>query len=205
MTNARFYPRVRLPVAAPAHRQLQGTHGYRGFLPSWGCQCKECTRLASRGGGQHRRDGCWWRHEWNLHQHPTSQAGHPLHCAWLPGGFAVAGTLPFSLHVLACCGGRQVAERSPKPGGTWFENRYPNCACDIPFLQYTFSFEPHVVSELYAPSATIEVRCGRFSATHSRVGVQRWFAPGVHASLCRQVQRETVLPLQHNRHERDVR
>ena len=28
-------------------------------------------------------------------------------------------------------------------GGTWWENRYPGCACDIPAHTYTFPFEPN--------------------------------------------------------------
>ncbi|ETI19779.1 hypothetical protein G647_08792 [Cladophialophora carrionii CBS 160.54] len=28
-------------------------------------------------------------------------------------------------------------------GGTWYENRYPGCACDIPAHTYTFPFEPN--------------------------------------------------------------
>lgn len=49
-----------------------------------------------------------------------------------------------------------MAEKSVEPGGTWRDNRYPDCACDIPFAQYTFSFEPHITDEVYAPSSTIQ-------------------------------------------------
>ncbi|ETI20637.1 hypothetical protein G647_06979 [Cladophialophora carrionii CBS 160.54] len=34
-------------------------------------------------------------------------------------------------------------EKNPGVGGTWFENRYPGCACDIPAHSYTYSFEPN--------------------------------------------------------------
>jgi cation diffusion facilitator CzcD-associated flavoprotein CzcO len=34
-------------------------------------------------------------------------------------------------------------EKNPTIGGTWYENRYPGCACDIPAHTYTFSFEPN--------------------------------------------------------------
>jgi cation diffusion facilitator CzcD-associated flavoprotein CzcO len=33
-------------------------------------------------------------------------------------------------------------EKNPEIGGTWYENKYPGCACDIPAHTYTFSFEP---------------------------------------------------------------
>ncbi|KAF9893699.1 hypothetical protein FE257_009867 [Aspergillus nanangensis] len=35
-----------------------------------------------------------------------------------------------------------VYEKNPEIGGTWFENRYPGCACDVPAHNYTYSFEP---------------------------------------------------------------
>ncbi|KAK6386122.1 hypothetical protein LTS17_001696 [Exophiala oligosperma] len=34
-------------------------------------------------------------------------------------------------------------EKNPVIGGTWYENRYPGCACDIPAHTYTFPFEPN--------------------------------------------------------------
>ena len=33
-------------------------------------------------------------------------------------------------------------EKNPSIGGTWYENQYPNCRCDIPSHEYTISFEP---------------------------------------------------------------
>jgi len=35
-----------------------------------------------------------------------------------------------------------IIEKSPEIGGTWWENHYPGCACDIPSHLYSFSFEP---------------------------------------------------------------
>jgi cation diffusion facilitator CzcD-associated flavoprotein CzcO len=34
-----------------------------------------------------------------------------------------------------------LLEKSEEIGGTWWENRYPGCACDIPSHLYSFSFE----------------------------------------------------------------
>ncbi|KAF4465021.1 FAD-dependent pyridine nucleotide-disulfide oxidoreductase [Fusarium albosuccineum] len=34
-----------------------------------------------------------------------------------------------------------IYEKNPEIGGTWFENRYPGCACDIPSHAYQLSFE----------------------------------------------------------------
>jgi cation diffusion facilitator CzcD-associated flavoprotein CzcO len=35
-----------------------------------------------------------------------------------------------------------VLERASEIGGTWRDNRYPGCACDIPAMLYSFSFAP---------------------------------------------------------------
>ncbi|KAF5019100.1 hypothetical protein F66182_8896 [Fusarium sp. NRRL 66182] len=35
-----------------------------------------------------------------------------------------------------------IYEKNPEVGGTWFENVYPGCACDVPAHNYTYSFEP---------------------------------------------------------------
>jgi len=35
-----------------------------------------------------------------------------------------------------------ILEKSSEIGGTWWENQYPGCACDIPSHLYSFSFEP---------------------------------------------------------------
>jgi hypothetical protein len=37
-----------------------------------------------------------------------------------------------------------VLERANELGGTWRDNNYPGCACDIPALLYSFSFEKYV-------------------------------------------------------------
>lgn len=29
-------------------------------------------------------------------------------------------------------------DKNPEVGGTWYENRYPGCACDVPSMGYTF-------------------------------------------------------------------
>ena len=34
-----------------------------------------------------------------------------------------------------------VLEKNSDLGGTWRDNTYPGCACDVPSLMYSFSFE----------------------------------------------------------------
>ncbi|MFE9256219.1 flavin-containing monooxygenase [Streptomyces sp. NPDC006879] len=36
-----------------------------------------------------------------------------------------------------------VLERADSVGGTWRDNSYPGCACDVPSHLYSFSFHPH--------------------------------------------------------------
>ena len=37
----------------------------------------------------------------------------------------------------------QIYERNANIGGTWWENRYPGCACDVPSHAYTFPWAPN--------------------------------------------------------------
>lgn len=36
-----------------------------------------------------------------------------------------------------------ILEKNPSLGGTWYENRYPGVACDIPSHVYQYTFEPN--------------------------------------------------------------
>jgi len=49
-----------------------------------------------------------------------------------------------------------VYEKNADVGGTWFENRYPGCRCDIPSHNYQFSWRPkHDWSNFFASAAEI--------------------------------------------------
>ncbi|KAI1475337.1 FAD/NAD(P)-binding domain-containing protein [Daldinia eschscholtzii] len=49
-----------------------------------------------------------------------------------------------------------IYEKNPRVGGTWYENRYPGCACDVPSHNYVYSFEPKAdFSSVYAGSDEI--------------------------------------------------
>ncbi|KZL80160.1 phenylacetone monooxygenase protein [Colletotrichum incanum] len=50
----------------------------------------------------------------------------------------------------------QCYEKNSSVAGTWFENRYPGCACDVPSHNYTWSFEPKLDwSAVYPPASEI--------------------------------------------------
>ena len=49
-----------------------------------------------------------------------------------------------------------IIEKNPQAGGTWYENRYPGVACDIPSHVYQYSFEPNTQwSKLFASGQEI--------------------------------------------------
>ena len=50
----------------------------------------------------------------------------------------------------------RVFEKAADLGGTWWENRYPGCACDVPSHLYSFSFEQNPDwSRAYSPAREI--------------------------------------------------
>ncbi|OTG68271.1 cyclohexanone monooxygenase [Acinetobacter sp. ANC 4470] len=49
-----------------------------------------------------------------------------------------------------------VLERASRVGGTWRDNNYPGCGCDVPSALYSFSFSPsHKWSHLFAKQPEI--------------------------------------------------
>ncbi|KAH8591217.1 hypothetical protein B0O99DRAFT_632827 [Bisporella sp. PMI_857] len=49
-----------------------------------------------------------------------------------------------------------IYEKNAGVGGTWWENTYPGCACDIPSHSYQYSFHPNSQwSKFYAPAPEI--------------------------------------------------
>ncbi|KAL6711639.1 hypothetical protein ACN47E_004573 [Coniothyrium glycines] len=46
-------------------------------------------------------------------------------------------------------------EKNNDVGGTWLENRYPGCACDIPSVNYQFSWKTKLWSHYYSRSPEI--------------------------------------------------
>lgn len=41
-------------------------------------------------------------------------------------------------------------EKNDDVGGTWYENRYPGCACDIPSVNYQFTWKPKIWTHYYS-------------------------------------------------------
>lgn len=45
-------------------------------------------------------------------------------------------------------------EKNEHVGGTWYENRYPGCACDIPSASYQFAWRPNPEWKSYYSGAS---------------------------------------------------
>jgi hypothetical protein len=58
-------------------------------------------------------------------------------------------------------------EKNPQFGGTWYENRYPGVACDIPAHDYTFTFDPKWDwSHFFGPGDEIQKYFEGFAERH---------------------------------------
>ncbi|KAL4879757.1 monooxygenase [Aspergillus karnatakaensis] len=61
-----------------------------------------------------------------------------------------------------------IYEKNPDVAGTWYENRYPGCACDVPSHNYVYSFEPKADwSSVYAGSSEIKSYFSGFAAKYN--------------------------------------
>jgi cation diffusion facilitator CzcD-associated flavoprotein CzcO len=60
-----------------------------------------------------------------------------------------------------------VLERADDVGGTWRDNTYPGCACDVPSALYSFSFAPNPAwGRLYATQPEIQAYAQRVAREH---------------------------------------
>jgi cation diffusion facilitator CzcD-associated flavoprotein CzcO len=85
---------------------------------------------------------------------PTEPPAEPLGVAIIGGGFAgiamAIGLLEDGRHDFA------ILEKAPALGGTWRDNTYPGCACDVPSRLYSYSFDSATNwSRDHAPQAEI--------------------------------------------------
>ncbi|KAI1497595.1 flavin-binding monooxygenase [Biscogniauxia marginata] len=66
----------------------------------------------------------------------------------------------------------QIYERHESIGGTWWLNKYPGCACDVPAHSYQYPFNPNPDwSSFYAPQPEI---CAYLHRTAEKYGVTRF-------------------------------
>jgi cation diffusion facilitator CzcD-associated flavoprotein CzcO len=66
----------------------------------------------------------------------------------------------------------KIYEKNEGVGGTWWENRYPGCACDVPSHSYQYTFETNKTwSEFYAAAPEIRAYLGSVA---EKYGVMRY-------------------------------
>lgn len=69
-----------------------------------------------------------------------------------------------------------VYEKNEKVGGTWYENRYPGCRCDIPSHNYQFSWRPnHEWTNFFSPAEEIEAYLDRICRDEKMMDVIKLF------------------------------
>ncbi|KAI0598883.1 flavin-binding monooxygenase [Biscogniauxia sp. FL1348] len=77
----------------------------------------------------------------------------------------------------------KIYEQHEAVGGTWWVNRYPGCACDIPAHSYQYSFNPNPNwSAFYAPQSEI---CAYLQDTAEKFGVMRFVKTSHKVEECR--------------------
>ncbi|CAG1970321.1 unnamed protein product [Fusarium graminearum] len=75
----------------------------------------------------------------SLSQRCMDQA-RPLKVIYIGGGISgICGAIEFRKQVPDV--ELVIYEKNPDLGGTWFENRYPGCACDVPAHAYQLTYE----------------------------------------------------------------
>ena len=64
-------------------------------------------------------------------------------------GAGVSGIL-LAYHIQKTCQNVEhvIIEKNHDIGGTWLENKYPGCACDVPSHAYTFNFALNVSDKI---------------------------------------------------------
>ena len=72
---------------------------------------------------------------------PTTEAQKPVHTRALIIGTGFSG-LGMAIRLQQQGVDFVILEKADDVGGTWRDNGYPGCACDIPSHLYSFSFEP---------------------------------------------------------------
>ncbi|PYH76314.1 monooxygenase [Aspergillus uvarum CBS 121591] len=84
----------------------------------------------------------------------------------------------------------KIYDRNEGAGGTWFENRYPGCACDVPSHGYQYSWAPDPRwSTLYASALEVRAYLDSVIADHGLAKNSFWIATFKHETT----QQETVV------------
>lgn len=86
-----------------------------------------------------------------------------------------------------------ILERAASLGGTWRDNRYPGCACDVESTLYSFAFAPNPDwSRTFSPQPEIEAYLRSVAETHGVVPLIRFNEEVTGARWDEEAQRWTV-------------
>ena len=68
-----------------------------------------------------------------------------------------------------------ILEKASDLGGTWRDNRYPGCACDVPSPLYSYSYELNPAwSRLFLPPSSLRAGMVRRCCVCRSCMVARW-------------------------------
>ncbi|RSL45330.1 hypothetical protein CEP54_014312 [Fusarium duplospermum] len=92
-----------------------------------------------------------------VHEIPERRLGEPRHLRIGTVGAGAAGLkLAYQMERHMKVVDHIIYEKNAEVGGTWYENRYPGRACDIPSQNYQFTWEPNPDwNNLYSPAPEI--------------------------------------------------
>ncbi|MBK7777457.1 MAG: SDR family NAD(P)-dependent oxidoreductase [Sandaracinaceae bacterium] len=86
-----------------------------------------------------------------------------------------------------------ILEKASQLGGTWRENTYPGCACDVPSQLYSFSYAPNPDwDRVFAQQAEIQAYLLRVAEEHGVMAFVRLNAEVEEARFCEDSQRWLV-------------
>jgi len=95
----------------------------------------------------------------------AGDAPREVHVAIIGGGLSGIGATAMLRR--AGIGDVVVLERADEVGGTWRDNTYPGCACDVPSALYSFSFAPNPAwGRLYAGQTEIQQYARQVAREH---------------------------------------
>ena len=89
----------------------------------------------------------------NIHvEHGYEKGAHTYYPVLIVGAGPSGIAMGCQLKEQLGCDQFRIFDRQSGIGGTWWINRYPGVACDVPGIYYSFSFSPNVKSSTFYPT-----------------------------------------------------
>ncbi|KAH7030578.1 uncharacterized protein B0I36DRAFT_242765 [Microdochium trichocladiopsis] len=124
------------------------------------------------------------RAEYNIVEQPIGTR-RPLRVVCMGAGYSgLMMAIMFNEKMMGANATLQIYEKNTDIGGTWLENRYPGCRCDIPAHNYSYSFEPkpdwpgyYATSEQifgYMKDVEKKYKCAKYIKCNHRINSAIW-------------------------------